>query len=115
MKIERGGGVGVADRRPRTPNRTGTSRRSPVDSGFEPPIDDPDPSTEVASTYRGRWRPRWKGRGRRLAARTPNRPRTFVLSPFNSGFGVADWLPRPLLPFRFSFWIKMKQNRKFRI
>ncbi|PKI18390.1 hypothetical protein CRG98_049336, partial [Punica granatum] len=29
------GGVGVADWRPRTPNRPGTSRKSPVDSEFE--------------------------------------------------------------------------------
>ncbi|PKI18323.1 hypothetical protein CRG98_049403, partial [Punica granatum] len=30
-----GGGVGVADWRPRTPNRPGTSRRSPINSRFE--------------------------------------------------------------------------------
>ncbi|PKI35137.1 hypothetical protein CRG98_044488 [Punica granatum] len=41
-----------------------------------PPIGNPDPSTGVAGAHRGRRRPRWSGRGRRLAAPTPNRPRT---------------------------------------
>ncbi|PKI71200.1 hypothetical protein CRG98_008375 [Punica granatum] len=31
----------------------------------------PNPSTEVAYTHEGCWRPRWKGQGRRLAAPTP--------------------------------------------
>ncbi|PKI61613.1 hypothetical protein CRG98_017988 [Punica granatum] len=40
-----------------------------VHSGSGPPIGDPDPSTEGAGTYKGRRRPRWRGRGCRLVAR----------------------------------------------
>ncbi|PKI43001.1 hypothetical protein CRG98_036608 [Punica granatum] len=64
-------GVGVVDWWPQTPNRPGTRWRSLVDSGFGPPIGDPNPSTEVAGTHRGCRRLRWRDRGRRLAAPTP--------------------------------------------
>ncbi|PKI48324.1 hypothetical protein CRG98_031272 [Punica granatum] len=84
-----GGGVRVAGthggrRRPRwrgqgrrlatpIPNLSRTpSRRSPFDSGLGPPINDPDPSTEVIGVLCRYLRPRWRGRGRRLAIPTPN-------------------------------------------
>ncbi|PKI66565.1 hypothetical protein CRG98_013049 [Punica granatum] len=43
---------------------------SSVDSGVGSPINDPDPSTEVADPHGGSRQPRWRGRGRRLAAST---------------------------------------------
>ncbi|PKI45213.1 hypothetical protein CRG98_034391 [Punica granatum] len=52
------------------------SRRSPIDSGLGPPIGDLDLSTKVVGTHGARRRTRWKGRGHRLAASTPNLSRT---------------------------------------
>ncbi|PKI58918.1 hypothetical protein CRG98_020664 [Punica granatum] len=81
--------------------------------GLGPPIGDPDPSTEVADTHGGRWRPsnpftevasvlcgcrrpRWRGRGRRLEAPTPNRSRTFDLeSLVGLGLGPPIGDPNP--------------------
>ncbi|PKI39198.1 hypothetical protein CRG98_040404 [Punica granatum] len=44
--------------------------------GLGPPIGDPNPSTEVAGVFRGYRLPWWRGRGRELAAPTPNLPGT---------------------------------------
>ncbi|PKI34449.1 hypothetical protein CRG98_045159 [Punica granatum] len=101
-------------------------------------ISDPDPSIKVAGTHGGRQQLRCRGwglqirgllsiwgRGRQSATPTPS-PRSPVptedaddlgrsIRDLVEGVGVADWLPRSLLPFRFSFRTKMKQNEKFRI
>ncbi|PKI45315.1 hypothetical protein CRG98_034276 [Punica granatum] len=87
------GGVGVADWRPRPllPFRFSfrtKMEKSPVDSGLGPPIGDPDLSTEVVRVLRGYRLPRWRGRGRRLAAQTLNLPGTsYSESPVDSGLG----------------------------
>ncbi|PKI72711.1 hypothetical protein CRG98_006890 [Punica granatum] len=60
-----------------TLNRPGTSDlESPVDLGLGPSINDLDPFTKVVSTNRGCQRPRWRGRGSRLAAPTLNLSKT---------------------------------------
>ncbi|PKI57693.1 hypothetical protein CRG98_021905, partial [Punica granatum] len=78
-----------------TPNQPRTpSRRSPVDSGLRRPIDDPDPSIEIAGTHGGRRRPQWRGWG----------------SPATSmeGSGLPIGGPDPSFPFDFLYRIKMK-------
>ncbi|PKI72446.1 hypothetical protein CRG98_007192 [Punica granatum] len=104
--------------------------------GSGPPIGNPDPSTEVADAHKGRRRPLWRSRGCRLEAPNPEStgdksevpsrfgvrglqsttpiPPPRSLAPtedardLGGGVGVADWLPQPLLPFRFSFKTKME-------
>ncbi|PKI42490.1 hypothetical protein CRG98_037079 [Punica granatum] len=44
------------------------SGKSKGKEGSRPLIGDPDPSTKVAGTHRGYWRPRWRSGGGRLAA-----------------------------------------------
>ncbi|PKI64923.1 hypothetical protein CRG98_014665 [Punica granatum] len=111
--------------------------------GSGPPIGDVEPSIEGTDTHRGRQRPRWRGRGRRLAARTLNLPGTLTRGPWSirvrgsqlatpnppsresvptkdvgalgGGVGVADWLPRPLPLSIFLYRTKMKQNGKLMI
>ncbi|PKI79307.1 hypothetical protein CRG98_000321 [Punica granatum] len=60
-------GVGAANRRPHPLHH----QRSPIDSKSGSTIGDPDPSTEVTDNLCGHRRPRWRGRGRRLAVPTP--------------------------------------------
>ncbi|PKI65273.1 hypothetical protein CRG98_014311 [Punica granatum] len=64
--------------------------------GSGPPIGDPNPFTEVAGTHRGRWRPQWRGQGRRLAVLTQNRLRTpSRKSPIDLGLGSPIRDPNP--------------------
>ncbi|PKI61810.1 hypothetical protein CRG98_017787 [Punica granatum] len=77
------------------PESIGDSRRSPVDARLGPPINDPDPSIEVASVFCRYWQPRWRGRGHQLAASTPNRPGTPDFEyPVDSGLGLSNPPPR---------------------
>ncbi|PKI26335.1 hypothetical protein CRG98_048976, partial [Punica granatum] len=46
-------------------------RKSKRDEGSGPPIGNLDPSTKVAGAHRGHRRPRWRSRGRLLAAPNP--------------------------------------------
>ncbi|PKI39200.1 hypothetical protein CRG98_040406 [Punica granatum] len=51
---------------------------------------------EVAGILRGYWLPRWRGRGRELAALTLNRSRISDLkSPVDSGLGLSIGDPDP--------------------
>ncbi|PKI74332.1 hypothetical protein CRG98_005212 [Punica granatum] len=112
-------GLGVANWRPqtlhqgrrhpqRTPATSADGSRSPiggpdpestgdpkseslVDSGSSTPIGDPDPSIEGTGVLCGCRRPRWRGRGLRLAAPTPS------LSPRSiRGRGRQSANPTPL-------------------
>ncbi|PKI45736.1 hypothetical protein CRG98_033869 [Punica granatum] len=72
-------------------------------------ISNPDPSIEVASVLRGYRRPRWRGRGRRLAARKSIKisdlksPVSFMSTgDLNGGVEVADWRPQSANRFRTS-------------
>ncbi|PKI75251.1 hypothetical protein CRG98_004291 [Punica granatum] len=93
-------------------------KKSKENKRSRPPIGDPNPSTEVANTHRGHQRPRWRGRGGRLAAPTPDQPRTpsrrfpvdsglgppiddldpstEIVGPLRFGVGAANRRPRPL-------------------
>ncbi|PKI48385.1 hypothetical protein CRG98_031238, partial [Punica granatum] len=79
------------------PNRPGTSNSdSSIDSWLGQPIGDPDPSTEIARVLHGYQNPRRRGRSRRLAAPTPNRPGTSDLkSLVNSVLGPLIGYPDP--------------------
>ncbi|PKI70755.1 hypothetical protein CRG98_008847 [Punica granatum] len=56
-------GVGVTNWQPRPRINRGPESKSPVNSGSEPPIGDPDPSAEGAGVLCGCRRPRWRVRG----------------------------------------------------
>ncbi|PKI77421.1 hypothetical protein CRG98_002194 [Punica granatum] len=103
-----------------------------IQEGLGPPISHPDPSTEVTSVLCRRRRPRWRDRGRRLAAPNPKsigdlrlvpgrfRVRSLQLAiptppprsamsfvgvgDLGGGVGVADW--RPSSPFDFRLGLK---------
>ncbi|OWM64328.1 hypothetical protein CDL15_Pgr014118 [Punica granatum] len=124
------GGVRVVDWRPQPPNQPGTpSRSSRSIRGLGPPINDPNPSTEIVGILREYRQPRWRGLGspiggpnprinrglesefsinlqaRRLPTPPPRSPiPTEDASDLGGGVGIADCQPRPLLPFRFSFY-----------
>ncbi|PKI55384.1 hypothetical protein CRG98_024235 [Punica granatum] len=66
-----GGGIGVADWLPLPlwPSRSHLSSQSI--RGIGPPIGYFNATTDVTGTHRGRWRPQWYGRDRRLATLVP--------------------------------------------
>ncbi|PKI40654.1 hypothetical protein CRG98_038909 [Punica granatum] len=102
-----GGMVGVPDWRPQPRVdrglRVGGPRSIQV---WGQPIGDPDPSIEVVGTHGGRRRPWWRGWGCRLAAPTPNRPRT--QSSVDSELGLPIGYPDPSFPFNFLYRTKIK-------
>ncbi|OWM86357.1 hypothetical protein CDL15_Pgr010699 [Punica granatum] len=66
-----------------------------IQEGSGPPIGNPDPSTEVSGAHRGRRRPRWRGRGRRLAAPNPELNGDKSEVPGRFGVRAANRRPRP--------------------